>query len=120
MAARATVKRRWLVAMACAVATLAAAAGVEPSVLDVTVAETPDAVEVRVFLASDLDPGSVELQLDERQVVVVARDAAGQRRHSRPFPVSAPLVEGDSRADYGTDGWLTVTVPKRSRPRPRS
>lgn len=114
-------RRRWLTVVACAVATAAVAAGVEPDVLDVTVAETPETVEVRVFLASDLDPGSVELQLDERQVVVVARDAAGQRRHSKPFRVSAPLVEGDSRADYGSDGWLTVTVPKRQRPRdPRS
>ena len=113
--------RRWLVAVACAVATSSVAAGVEPAALDVTVAETPEAVEVRVFLASDLDPGSVELQLDERQVVVVARDATGQRRRSRPFRVSAPMVEGDSRADYGADGWLTVTVPKRARTRdPRS
>jgi hypothetical protein len=89
--------------------------------LDVTVSETAEAVEVRVFLASDLDPGSVEVQLGDRQVVVVARDAEGHRLRSAPIKVSAPLEEGDSRADYGPDGWLTVTVPKRVRGRaPRS
>jgi len=100
------------------------AAPVEPGreePLDVSVSETADAVEVRVFLAADLDPGSVEVQLGDRQVVVVARDADGRRRRSRPIPVSDPLEEGDSRADYGPDGWLTVTVPKRVRGRaPRS
>jgi HSP20 family molecular chaperone IbpA len=106
-------------------AAAAAAAPVEPgpgAMLDVTVSETAEAVEVRVFLASDLDPGSVEVQLDDSQVVVVARDADGRRRRSRPVKVSAPLEEGDSRADYGPDGWLTVTVPKRVRSpgRPRN
>jgi hypothetical protein len=103
-----------------AIAATAAAAPIERApgaALDVTVSETAEAVEVRVFLASDLDPGSVEVQLGDRQVVVVARDADGHRRRSRPITVSAPLEEGDSRADYGPDGWLTVKVPKRVRGR---
>lgn len=85
----------------------------EPRALAVFVHETPDAVRLRVQLPSGGDPGAVEVQLDERTVTVLARDAAGAPVRSHPLTLHAPAVESGATADYDDDGWITVTLRRK-------
>jgi|ERR1041384_8131716 len=76
----------------------------------VFVHEKPDTVELAIHLPPGSDPGSVEVQLDERAVTVLAEDASGRPIRSETIHLTTPAVETETTADYEGDGWLTVTL----------
>ena len=82
------------------------------SELPVLVTETRETVRLRVLLAEDVPPGSVEVQLAGRDVVVVARGTGGRQLRSRSFWLSEAVVEDGAEADYEPDGSLTITLRK--------
>ena len=93
----------------------AAVAGATGSAeLRVVVSEQPGLVRLRVLLPDDVPPGSVEVQVAERTVVVLGRGTDGTRRRSRRLQLFQPVVEEGARAEYEPDGWLTITL--RARP----
>jgi len=85
---------------------------ITPSELSVQVTEMPETVRLRVALPEDVLPGSVEVQLARRDVVVIARGNAGRQLRSRSFWLSETAVEDGAQADYEPDGSLTVTLRK--------
>jgi HSP20 family molecular chaperone IbpA len=85
----------------------------QPRALPVSVHETSDVVQLRVQLPSGGDPGSVEVQLDDLTVTVLARGPGGIALRSDRLTLRAPAVESDATADYEGDGWLTVTLRRR-------
>ena len=87
-----------------------AAHGLDAARLWAFAAESPEGVELRVFLPEGVDPGSVRVQLAGRRIVVVARDAAGRHLRSRPVTVDTPVVEEGADAAWEGDGWLTITL----------
>src|SRR5262245_45651499 len=70
-----------------------------PSELPVLVTETPENVHLRVLLPEDVPPGSVEVQLAGRDVVVIAQGSGGRQLRSRSLWLSEAAVEDDARAD---------------------
>jgi len=94
------------------------AADLEPitsSELPVQVTETPKGVRLRVFLPEDVPPGSVEVQLSGRDVVVIAQGNGGRQLRSRSLWLSETAVEDGAQADYEPDGSLTITLRKARR-----
>jgi HSP20 family molecular chaperone IbpA len=88
----------------------------EPSpALPVEVTETPATVRLRVLLPGNVPPGSVEVQLAGRKVVVLARTVHGKRIRSRALRLSEEAVEDDAEADFSPDGSLTITLQKKVR-----
>jgi len=85
------------------------------SELPVLVTETRETVRLRVLLAEDVPPGSVEVELAGREVVVVARGSGGRQLRSRSFWLSEAGVEDGAEADYEPDGSLTITLQKARR-----
>jgi HSP20 family molecular chaperone IbpA len=83
--------------------------------LPVQVTETPATVRLRVLLPENVPPGSVEVQLAGRKVVVLARTARGKRVRSRALRLSEEAVEDGAEADYNPDGSLTITLQKKVR-----
>jgi HSP20 family molecular chaperone IbpA len=87
----------------------------DPSRLPVQVTETPATVRLRILLPDDVPPGSVEVQLAGRKVVVLGRTVRGQRVRSRAIRLSEEAVEDGAEADYDPDGSLTITLQKKAR-----
>ena len=87
-------------------------AGGKPPELPVQVTETPATVRLRVLLPDDVPPGSVEVQLAGRKVVVLGRSVHGKRVRSRSLRLSEAVVEDGAQADYDPDGSLTITLQK--------
>ena len=85
------------------------------SELAVRVSETPETVQLRILLPEDVPPGSVEVQLAGRDVVVTARGSGGRHLRSRSLWLSEPVVEDGAQADYEPDGSLTITL-RRAHP----
>jgi HSP20 family molecular chaperone IbpA len=99
-------------AVAGAVPALAAEPGGDPGELRAVVVEdAPDAVEVWIALPPTVDPGSVEVQLAGRLVVVRARDEAGRTVRSAPLHLREPVVEEGATARY-EGAWLAITLRK--------
>jgi HSP20 family molecular chaperone IbpA len=82
--------------------------------LRVVVSEQPGVVRLRVLLPDDVPPGSVEVQLAGRSVIVLGQGIDGRRRRSRRLQLCQPVVEDSARAEYEPDGSLTITL--RARP----
>src|SRR6266403_4995670 len=82
------------------------------SELPLLVTETPGMVRLRVLLPEDVPPGSVEVQLAGRNVVVIAQGSGGRRLRSRSLWLSKAAVEDGAQADYESDGSLTITLRK--------
>ena len=80
--------------------------------LDVEAREGDDHVVLRIRLEEPVDPGSIDIRLDGRTVVVRARSRDGERLRSPTLRVAAPLVEEGATAKH-SDGWLTVTLRKQ-------
>jgi HSP20 family molecular chaperone IbpA len=77
----------------------------------VIVEEDGNTVEVWIDLPSNVDPGSVEVQLAGSVVAVNARDDAGRTRRSAPLRLREPVIEDGSAARLeGT--WLVVELRK--------
>ena len=91
---------------------------IAPSELPVQVTETPTGVRLRVFLPEDVQSGSVEVQLAERDVVVIAQGSGGRQLRSRSLWLSEAAVEDGAQAEYEPDGSLTITL-RKARPRGR-
>jgi len=85
---------------------------ITPSELPVLVTETPERVRLRVLLPEDVPPGSVEVQLAGRNVVVIAQGSGGRQLRSRSLWLSEAAVEDGAQADYESDGSLTITLRK--------
>jgi len=85
------------------------------SELPVLVSETPGMVRLRVLLPEDVPPGSVEVRLAGRKVVVLARGIDGRQLRSRSLRLADAPVEGGAQADYQPDGSLTITLQKARR-----
>ena len=83
--------------------------------LPVEVTETPATVRLRVLLPDDVPPGTVEVQLAGRKVVVLARTVHGKRVRSSSLRLSEEAVEDDAEADFAPDGSLTITLQKKTR-----
>ena len=79
----------------------------------VFVRETPELVRLHIHLPSGSDPGSVEVQLDDRALTVRAQDAEGQEIRSETIALRAPASESGATADYEGDGWLTITLRRK-------
>ncbi len=86
-----------------------------PSELPVQATETPQGIRLRVFLPEDVPPGSVELQLAGRDVVVIAQGSGGRALRSRSLWLSETAVEDGAQVDYEPDGSLTITLRKEPR-----
>jgi HSP20 family molecular chaperone IbpA len=82
------------------------------SELPVLVTETPERVRLHILLPDDVPPGSVEVQLAGRDVVVVAQGSGGRHLRSRSLWLSEAAVEDGAQADYEPDGSLTITLRK--------
>ena len=80
--------------------------------LPVLVIETPERVRLNVLLPEDVPPGSVEVQLAGRGVVVIAQGSGGRQLRSRSLWLSEAVVEDGAQADYEPDGSLTITLRK--------
>ncbi len=78
--------------------------------LRVVVAEVPGVVRLRILLPEDAQPGSVDVRLTGRDVVVVAQGAGGRELRSRLLRLSQSVVGDGAQADYEPDGSLTVTL----------
>jgi len=85
---------------------------ITPSELSVLVTETPERVRLRVLLPEDVPPGSVEVQLAGRNVVVIAQGSGGRQLRSRSLWLSEAAVEDGAQADYESDGSFTITLRK--------
>jgi hypothetical protein len=83
---------------------------IDGSELPVLVTTTPGMVRLHVLLPEDVPPGSVEVQLVGRNVVVLAQDIRGRQRRSRSLRLSEAAVEDGAQADYEPDGSLTITL----------
>lgn len=108
----------WVVALVAGVVLVAHAdaRAPEPSpALPVQVTETPATVRLRILLPGNVPPGSVEVQLAGRKVVVLARTVHGKRLRSRALRLSEEAVEDDAEADFAPDGSLTITLQKKAR-----
>ncbi|HXJ34046.1 MAG TPA: hypothetical protein VMS22_08390 [Candidatus Eisenbacteria bacterium] len=77
--------------------------------LRVLVTEAPGIVRLRIMLPEDVPPGSVEVEIEGRSVVVLARRLDGRRLCSRRLRLSHAAVEAGAQADYEPDGSLTIT-----------
>jgi len=84
----------------------------EPSALPVLVSETPTTVRLHVLLPDNVPPGSVEVRLNGRKVIVLASTAGGRRLRSRSLRLSEEATEEGAEADYEADGSLTITLQK--------
>jgi len=84
----------------------------EPSTLPVLVSETPATVRLRVLLPHNVPPGSVEVRLNGRKVIVLASTVGGRRLRSRSLRLSEEATEEGAAADYEADGSLTITLQK--------
>jgi len=89
------------------------AAAVHGWVMPVHDADTTD--RLRVLLPEDVPPGSVEVRLAGRKVVVLARGIDGRQLRSRSLRLADAPVEGGAQADYQPDGSLTITLQKARR-----
>jgi len=85
------------------------------SELPLLVTETPGMVRLRVLLPEDVPPGSVEVRLAGRKVVVLARGIDGRQLRSRSLRLADAPFEGGAQADYEPDGSLTITLQKARR-----
>ena len=83
--------------------------------LPVQVSETAATVRLRILLPENVPPGSVEVQLAGRKVVVLARTVHGKRLRSRSLRLSEEAVEDDAEADFAPDGSLTIVLQKKVR-----
>jgi HSP20 family molecular chaperone IbpA len=84
----------------------------DQSGLRVLVSETPETVRLRVLLPDDVPPGSVEVRLNGRKVIVLARTTGGRRLRSRSLQLSEEVVEEGAEADYEADGSLVITLKR--------
>jgi hypothetical protein len=92
----------------------AAERGAVESRLRVVVSEAPGTVRLTIALTEDVDPGSVEVQIEGRTIVVVARDAGGRPVRSRPLRPVQEAVEEGAEATWDADGRsLTITLTAR-------
>lgn len=80
--------------------------------LPVVVTETAETVRLRILVPEEVDPGSVEVQLAGREVVVVARRTSGISIRSKTLRLAEAAVEQGATADYEPDGSLTITLQK--------
>ena len=80
--------------------------------LPVQVTELATTVRLRIPLPDEVPPGSVEVQLLGRKVVVLARTLRGKRLRSRSLRLSEAVTEDSAQADYNSDGSLTITLQK--------
>ena len=81
--------------------------------LAVSVSETAQTVRLRMHLGADVDPGSVEVRLEGREVTVRARSTGGQVLPAATLSLRDPAVEDGATAEYDGEGWLTITLQKR-------
>lgn len=86
------------------------------SQLRVRLEEGDGAVRLRIRLSERIEPGSVQVQLAGRRLLVLARDAhTGQKLSSQPFMLQEPAVEEGAAAEYDRGRWLILTL--RTQPR---
>jgi len=78
------------------------------------VGETAHSVRVVIHFPPGTDPGSFEVRLLGAEVTVLARNAEGSHIRSQPLQLRDAPVEEGAIADYQGDGWLTVTLRKRT------
>jgi hypothetical protein len=78
--------------------------------LPVVVSERPGVVRLRVLLPDDVPPGSIEVQVAGRSVVVLGQTVGGGQRRSRLLRVSQAVVEEGAQAALESDGSLTVIL----------
>jgi hypothetical protein len=88
--------------------------GVASAALAVSVSETPDAVLLRIQASGDIEPESVEVQLTDREAVVLARDAKGRRLRSQSLRLPELVVEEGASAAYDAEGALVMTFRKQA------
>jgi hypothetical protein len=82
--------------------------------LPVVVEEGERRVRLRIRLGEDIDPGSVEVELDGSRVSVAAHAAGSDRQLcSGDLWLHAAVFEEKPLADY-EDGWLTITLLRAS------
>jgi HSP20 family molecular chaperone IbpA len=84
----------------------------DQSTLAVLVSETPATVRLHVLLPDNVPPGSVEVRLNGRKVIVLASTAGGRRLRSKSLRLSEEATEEGAEADYEADGSLTITLQK--------
>jgi len=88
--------------------------GAASAALAVSVSETPDAVLLRIQASGDIEPGSVEVQLTDREAVVLARDAEGRRLRSQSLRLPELVVGQGASAAYDAEGALVMTFRKQA------
>jgi HSP20 family molecular chaperone IbpA len=80
--------------------------------LPVVVEEGERQVRLRIRVGEEVDPGSVEVELDGSRVSVAASAVGSDRRRcSRDLQLHAAVVEEQPLADF-EDGWLTITLSR--------
>jgi HSP20 family molecular chaperone IbpA len=82
--------------------------------LPVVVEEGQRQIRLRIRVGQDVDPGSVEVELDGSRVSVEANAPDADRRLcSGDLWLRSAVVEEKPLADY-EDGWLTITLSRAS------
>ena len=82
--------------------------------LPVLVEEGKRNVRLRIRVGEDVDPGSVEVELDGAHVSIAASAPGTDRKLcSEDLRLRSPVVEERPVADYA-DGWLTITLSRVS------
>jgi HSP20 family molecular chaperone IbpA len=84
----------------------------EEGAIPVYVRETPASVRLTIHLPEGVEPDSVDVQLADRTVIVVARDATGREIRSSALHLEEPATEEGTTAQQEGGGWITVTLPK--------
>ena len=80
--------------------------------LPVVVEEGQQEVRLRIRVGEEVDPGSVEVELDGSRVSVAASPPGTDRRRcSRDLQLRSAVVEEQTLADY-QNGWLTITLSR--------
>lgn len=88
----------------------AASGSIGPLELDVVVTERPGVVSLHILLPAGVPAGSIEVQIAERDAVVLARDVDGVQRRSRTLRLSQSVVGGGAQAEFEPDGSLTIVL----------
>lgn len=81
-----------------------------PAKLAVSVSQVPDAVRLRIQVSGAIEPGSLELRLEGRTVVALARSPDGRPIQSQPSRLPAPVAEDGATAEYDGDDVLVMTL----------
>jgi HSP20 family molecular chaperone IbpA len=79
-------------------------------VIRVQVRETADEAVLRIRVPASVAPDSVDVVVNGRQVVVLARDLEGRELRSRLIRLRAPVVEEGAEADYEGSRWFVVRL----------